>query len=76
MIPRFLRPEVVAYASMAIVPAPPAVICAWCPDFNPATQPPGLSHGICPTCAAQLLAAERLADEDARRVSLNAMKQG
>jgi len=26
-------------------------VCAWCPDFVPT---PGVSHGICPACAARL----------------------
>lgn len=97
MIPKFLRPERVPYASIEIVPAPvlavertiedaerdafhtfltdpttgpkldalladnaavdaqlalvPPLICAWCPDFNPATQPAGQSHGMCRDCA-------------------------
>jgi hypothetical protein len=71
----FLAPEVFPYASVEVIPAgsltarltdsaPPAkVICAWCPEFNPATSQ-GVSHGICPTCASQLEDAERLADED------------
>lgn len=64
MIPKFLRPEVVVWASIEIVtarltdsqppPPPLAVICAWCPAFDPTTQAPGLSHGICPTCTARL----------------------
>ena len=41
----------------APVPAPLVVVCAWCPDFDK-TDPKnaGASHGICPTCAAKLLA--------------------
>lgn len=38
-----------------LAPAPLVIICAWCPDFdktNPANA--GVSHGICPTCAAKL----------------------
>ncbi len=29
-------------------------ICAWCPTFDPTVPTPGVSHGICPSCAAQL----------------------
>jgi hypothetical protein len=43
------------------VPAPPGgeaghrVVCAWCPDFNPADPAnAGASHGICPDCAARV----------------------
>jgi len=54
MIPSFLRPEVVPYASIEIVRVPP-VICAWCPDFDP-TAPAnrGVSHGMCAVCSAKL----------------------
>lgn len=34
--------------------APPRIVCAWCPDFDPRAQPADVSHGMCPTCAAQL----------------------
>ncbi len=56
MIPRFLRPEILSYASIEIVPAAPRVICAWCPDFDP-TSPAnaGASHTICAVCFHQLL---------------------
>jgi len=51
MLPSFLRPERVPYASIEIVPAP--VVCAYCPTFDPTVRPaPGTSHGICPACAA------------------------
>lgn len=30
------------------------VICAWCPDFDPADKRnAGATHGICPSCAAK-----------------------
>ncbi len=34
-------------------------VCAWCPDFQPSTSA-GVSHGICPACAARF-GAEDLA---------------
>jgi hypothetical protein len=35
--------------------AAPTTVCAWCPDFD-RTDPSnkGVSHGICPTCAAKM----------------------
>jgi hypothetical protein len=36
------------------------VVCAWCPTFDrrdPKNK--GVSHGICPTCAAKMLQAVR-----------------
>jgi hypothetical protein len=55
MVPRFLRPESVPYASVEIirVPAPAAIVCAYCPTFDRTVAPaPGTSHGICPACIA------------------------
>lgn len=34
--------------------APPRVVCAWCPDFDPQASIPGESHGLCPVCEARL----------------------
>jgi hypothetical protein len=68
MLPKFLQPEAVLFASLEVLrarltdaqpPAPPR--CAWCPGFVPVA---GESHGICPTCAAQFDAAIE-ADRDA-----------
>jgi len=70
--PSILRPEVFPYASVAIIPATvsaedliarltdtaPRVVCAWCPDYNgldPVNR--GVSHGMCPACAALFDAA-------------------
>lgn len=48
MIPSFLRPEVLPYAAIEIIPA---IVCCYCPDFDPTVRPaPGTSHGICPAC--------------------------
>jgi hypothetical protein len=34
--------------------------CAWCPDFDPkAPENKQVSHGICKSCQARLLAEER-----------------
>lgn len=31
-----------------------AMVCAWCPGFDPtAASNRGVSHGMCPTCAAR-----------------------
>jgi hypothetical protein len=66
MIPSFLRPERVPFASVEIlrarltdsepVPvAPLRVICAWHPGFD-RTDPAnaGASHGICPSCLSRM----------------------
>jgi len=78
MIPKFLQPERVLFASLELLrarltdSAPPALtlvpapVCAWCPDFNPANQPAGISHGICQACSDRLAEAEALADADER----------
>jgi hypothetical protein len=60
MFPRFLRPEVLPFASIEIIRAgepvravlaPQPTICAYCPDFDPtAPQNRGASHGICARC--------------------------
>lgn len=36
---------------------PVVVVCAWCPGYD-ASQSSHVSHGICPACAAKLLADE------------------
>lgn len=37
---------------------PPPLVCAWCPDFVPSSvNNAGVSHGICPSCAAKMNAA-------------------
>ena len=60
MFPKFLRPEAFPFASFEFVraaaglPVPPAP-CAWCPDFDPTTQAPGLSHGMCQACSDRAL---------------------
>jgi hypothetical protein len=68
MIPKFLRPDVVPFASLEFVAAAaglrarltdsaPVTICAWCPTFvpsDPANQ--GASHGLCDACSTRLLA--------------------
>ena len=66
MIPKFLQPEHLAFASIEILHArltdsqPPvsALVCAWCPDFDP-TLVRGASHGICAPCRAKLEAGMR-----------------
>jgi DnaJ-class molecular chaperone len=35
------------------------LVCAWCPGFDPDTQAPHTSHGICPACASKLIATAR-----------------
>ncbi len=72
MIPAFLRPEHLHYASIEIISAP-RVVCAWCPDFN--RQDPinkGASHGMCQACFAkadvQIAEVERTI-EDAQRAA-------
>jgi hypothetical protein len=59
MIPKFLQPEVLSFASVEILTArltdtapPAAVICAWCPTFDRAVPARGVTHGMCPACAA------------------------
>jgi hypothetical protein len=62
MKPALLTPEVLPYASVEIVHvdhtvtvlrAPAAIVCAYCPTFDPTVAPaPGTSHGICPACIA------------------------
>lgn len=38
-----------------IEPSVSAIICAWCPDFNPRDPSNrGASHTICPACKARL----------------------
>jgi hypothetical protein len=33
---------------------PLRVVCAWCPDFDAnAPQEAGITHGMCPSCAAK-----------------------
>lgn len=59
MTPKFLRSEVLPYASIEVIPAgtpAPVVVCAWCRGFDPATSK-GVSHGICDACAAEMTAA-------------------
>jgi len=61
MIPKFLQPEHLSFASIEILharltdsqPPAPVVVCAWCVDFDPTTVR-GASHGICAACAAKL----------------------
>jgi hypothetical protein len=57
MLPSFLRPETVSYASIEIIRADvpaPVVVCAYCPTFDPTVAPaPGTSHGICPACVVK-----------------------
>lgn len=65
MLPKFLQPERVPYASVEILRAL-TIVCAWCPEFNPADQPAGVSHGLCVACAERLALAEQLADDDER----------
>jgi hypothetical protein len=50
MIPKFLRPERVPYASIEIVPAAPLrLICSWCTlQLRDGVLP--ASHTICPAC--------------------------
>ena len=39
-----------------LAPAPKAVICAWCPTFDPQSEANrGASHGMCPTCFARMM---------------------
>lgn len=54
MIPKFLQPERVPYASITIVPAPvQACVCSWCGlVLRDGVLP--VTHGICPVCAVQL----------------------
>jgi len=55
-LPAFLQSEVLPYASVEVIPAPapPVVVCAWCPEFDPTVPPaPGTSHGICARCSAR-----------------------
>lgn len=60
MLPKFLQPEAVLFASLEVLRArltdamPPArVTCAWCPDFDGrAPSNRGASHGMCDACAA------------------------
>lgn len=41
----------------ALTRRPLRVVCAWCPDFRPpVTGETGVTHGICPACAAKLAA--------------------
>jgi len=50
---RVLTPEYFPYASIEIirVPAPAAIVCCYCPTFDPTVAPaPGTSHGICDAC--------------------------
>jgi len=83
MIPKFLRPERFPFASFEFIcaaaglpVAAPVTVCAWCPDFDPTTQAPGLSHGMCQPCSDRLLEAERLADQDASdQMIFDAMKR-
>lgn len=59
MLPKFLQPEAVLYASLELVRARIAaavqlarVPCAWCPDFDGGdVVNRGMSHGMCDTCA-------------------------
>lgn len=53
MLPKFLRPEVLPYASVVVIPAE-ATICAWCPDWRPTVNSHGASHSICAACAVKL----------------------
>jgi hypothetical protein len=48
-------------AKLTLVPAP---ICPWCPEFDPANQPDGLSHGICADCADRFAREDEDRDED------------
>lgn len=39
------------------LPRPLAIVCAWCPDFDPRAPINAVaSHGICPACAVRALA--------------------
>lgn len=50
-----MTPALLARLTDAIPVLP--LICAWCPGFSPTDpQQAGRSHGICPSCAATLLA--------------------
>lgn len=75
MLPKFLQPEALLYASLELIRTRIAeavqlarVPCAWCPDFNGADPSHrGQSHGMCATCAAlfeQAIDADR-ENEDA-----------
>lgn len=74
MIPKFLRPEGFpttftlerALARLTDTAPPPPSTCAWCPDFDPKTQPPGRSHGMCQACADRLIfeSMKRISDPD------------
>jgi hypothetical protein len=70
MLPKFLRSEILPYASVEIIRADqsveglrarltdsaPVTICAWCPTFVPGDPAnAGASHGLCDVCAARLL---------------------
>ncbi len=70
MIPSFLRPEHLHYASIEIISAP-RVVCAWCVDFDrhdPKNK--GASHGMCQACYAKadgaIAAIERTIEEAQR----------
>lgn len=52
MIPKFLRPERVPYASVEVV-REPRLICAWCTlQMRDGVLP--ASHGLCLPCKAKL----------------------
>jgi len=65
MIPAFLRPEVLPYASVEIVhadgsvdPAPMVQACSWCTTVAELVAlgrrfPGRVSHSLCETCAAK-----------------------
>jgi len=53
MIPKFLTPEVVPYASVEIVRVPHKAICAWCDGLIRDGVLP-VTHGICPACKERL----------------------
>jgi DnaJ-class molecular chaperone len=40
------------------------LVCAWCPDFDPSAPQANTSHGICPACAAKLIATARDGADD------------
>lgn len=53
MIPKFLRPERLAFASVEVIPASPR--CPWCPGFTPSLDDSGVSHHMCPSCRDRLI---------------------
>jgi hypothetical protein len=60
MIPKFLRPEAISFASIELV----IVLCSWCPTFDRTVDSHAAAHGLCPTCAALLARPDEPAADD------------